>query len=128
MANAKRVRQELEIFVADQLHDFTQDLANDLEAKTPIDTGFARASWRPSSGVPGDETPEHPDFTGLGRAQAAAKQKARQNAAKVAFGANQRIEDKFITNNATYIEALNAGHSPQAPAGFVEGVIDDHTS
>ncbi|MDH7971042.1 hypothetical protein QH494_02515 [Sphingomonas sp. AR_OL41] len=29
-----------------------------------------------------------------------------------------------IENNVEYIEALNAGHSKQAPAGYVENTID----
>lgn len=128
MANARRVAAEMQIFAADTLHDFTLDLANELEAATPIDSGFARASWRVSSGAQGESKPEHPDFTGLGRAQAAARQKVVQTAAKIGFGANQNIENKFITNNATYIEALNAGRSNQAPAKFVEGVIDANTT
>ena len=36
-----------------------------------------------------------------------------------------RLEDgpTFVTNNAAYIRRLNAGHSAQAPAGFVEAVV-----
>lgn len=32
-----------------------------------------------------------------------------------------------VENQVPYIEALNTGHSKQAPAGFIEQVIDDAT-
>ena len=124
---AKRVGSELEAFAGRALTDFTLGLTDALADATPVDTGFAKASWRPSSGAPGPEIPENPNRSGGDPNAAAAAQRIKQKAARAAFGATPRINPKYIVNNADYINELNAGKSPQAPAGFVRGVIDDHT-
>lgn len=36
-------------------------------------------------------------------------------------------DQQVITNAVPYIGELNRGHSKQAPAGFIEAVIDRHT-
>ena len=127
MANAREVARHLTDFTAGKITNFTLDLAQALEDTTPIDSGFARKSWRPSSGAPEQAEPEHPDSTGTTREQAAAAQGAKQSAAQTVFRANRKIEDKHILNSAVYIEELNAGKSSQAPSGFVETVIDVYT-
>ena len=126
-SEARRVGAEMRQFIGEKITDFTLHLTDELAVATPVDTGFARASWRPTSGSPGPETPENPGRSGGDPQAAAATQAAKQQAARAAFGAVPRINDKFITNNADYINELNAGKSPQAPAGFVQGVIDDNT-
>ena len=125
---ARRVGNELEAFVGTSLRDFTLDLSEDLQRSTPVDSGFAQSSWRPKSGAAGRESPEHPDSYGGGRIAAAELQRTIQQDHEAAFKTNKNIEDKFLLNNANYINELNAGKSPQAPAGFVERVISDHTS
>ena len=123
---ANHTMGEVELDVAHCLTDFTLHLTNELSTATPVDTGFARASWRPTSGAPGPEVPENPHNSGDPIA-AAVNQEVRQRAAKAAFAALPRVNDKFITNNADYILELNDGKSPQAPSGYVQGVIDANT-
>ena len=124
---AARVAGELEDFVGSSLRDFVSVLSNDLKVRTPIDSGFARASWRPKSGGPGIENPEHPDFISTDREAAAKLQETIQRDFESVFRNNRKVEDKFLVNNADYINELNAGKSPQASAGFVERIINDHT-
>ena len=126
-SEARRVGAEMRQFIGEKITDFTLDLTELLASATPVDTGFAKASWRPTSGSPGPEVPESPNRSGGDPEAAAANQAAKQSAARAAFGATPNINDKFITNNADYINELNAGKSPQAPAGFVQDVIDDNT-
>ena len=127
VAEAKRVAAELEEFVGSALRDATLDLSKNLQIATPIDSGFARASWRPTSGAAGTERPEHPDRYGGDRPAAAELQRTIQRDHERVFKTNTNVEDKFLINNADYINELNAGKSPQASAGFVEREIDGIT-
>ncbi len=78
---------------------------------TPVDTGHARASWVPAVGAPNLVEP-----VGTSGALAAAGA-AQVMAYKLAQGM------LYISNVAPYIRRLNAGHSNQAPAMFVELAI-----
>ena len=77
---------------------------------TPVDTGFARANWRPSLNAPAPTPISFLDPTGtatISRIELVAKLwRVGQTA--------------FITNRAPYIQDLNEGSSPQAVDGFVE--------
>lgn len=83
------------------------NLTANLIESTPVDTGFARANWIPSSGAP--------DLSGTGEGQAAG----------IASMASYKLEQGVanVSNGAAYIQRLNAGHSQQAPAAFVEREI-----
>jgi hypothetical protein len=95
--------------VQDDLHTIIwaslMDLGSDLRAGTPVDTGFAANSWSESANgspgpIEGHEGPtEGPD-------------------AAVLHAAVGGVAS--FNNSAVYIRRLNQGHSPQAPAGWVE--------
>ena len=89
-----------------QIHDGVID-------KTPRDTGRAAGSWGISLDTPGDYQLPEGDYGGSGRA-AKSQQKVLSKLQKDPY------HEVFIYNNLDYIEALNMGHSRQAPAGFVE--------
>lgn len=73
---------------------------------TPVDTGFARASWRIGLNRPG-----------------AALGSARPNQIVTSL-AGARAGDKLIlSNNTKYIRRLEYGHSQQAPQGMVRVVF-----
>jgi hypothetical protein len=77
---------------------------------TPVDTGFARANWRPSINAPASSPISFLDPTGKATISRI-----------IIVGLRWQVGDVFyITNRTPYIGALNAGHSPQAPAGFVQ--------
>ena len=99
----------------------TLDLQANLIETTPVDTGWARANWVAGIGQPvlplqpegGRRTP--------GEVQAAASRAANANAGVLRYTVRQgRV---FMSNNVPYVEALNSGHSAQAPAGFVQQAI-----
>lgn len=77
---------------------------------TPVDTGFARANWRPSLNSPATSPISFLDPTGsatIARIETVARR--------------FRIGDQaFLTNRAPYIGRLNEGSSPQRAAGFVQ--------
>mgnify|MGYP003117732156 FL=1 len=92
---------------------------------TPIDTGWASANWLPSVGEPNVISGEPADpREGPTPAEVAARAKL------AAAGENEvlawRLKDGpiFSTNNVAYIGALNRGHSPQSPRGFVQIAIE----
>lgn len=83
---------------------------------TPVDTGRARANWQVGIGEPKVGTLPEPASPG-GGAQLALDSAASSIAT---YNGEGTIH---ITNNLPYIEALNNGHSSQAPAGFVERAV-----
>lgn len=91
------------------------EVTAELQQATPVDTGFARASWVPSIGVPSAEmggTPQAPD------AGAAETGLARVARFKLSDGR------AYVSNNTRYIGILDRGSSRQAPAGFVRASIE----
>lgn len=107
--------------VADRLADgitryvviLGEEIAEELVPNTPVDTGYARGNWRPSINAPSPVPVSFLDPTGaatIARIKATARQ----------FRPGDTL---FIVNRAPYIGRLNAGSSPQAPAGFVQESI-----
>jgi len=96
-------------FVDVHTKDFLYDLWFELVELTPVDTGRARASWYVTGGAPKRvvlpdgqyDFPSPPDLD-----------KYKRNYTKW-----------FVSNTAPYIEFLNAGHSRQAPSGFIQQAI-----
>lgn len=82
--------------------------------RTPVDKGRARASWGVSIGEPGDY--EAPATTNMSDNQAAQAGFAQIEAIKGQLLTGKAI---WIFNNLPYIEALEYGHSDQAPNGMV---------
>lgn len=92
---------------------------------TPVDKGEARSGWHASVNKPGDV--RRPAFvlgskgsTGAQNSTAAIAD-ARHEIAK--FDSSQGDVAIFISNLVPHIVPLNAGHSPQAEAGFVEQAV-----
>ena len=81
------------------------DLERHIKSVMPVDTGRARASW--GRWTQGDIRKPNPKASA---ADAVHKEKG------------QGTDDMEITqgSNVPYISVLNAGHSKQAPAGFIE--------
>lgn len=91
------------------------DLDADLRRQTPVDTGYATNSWQAqANGSPAPRDGfEGPSGAGTDPA--------------VIFGGIGGVVS--LVNTAVYINRLNEGHSPQAPAGFVEAAasrLQDH--
>lgn len=111
---------DLAQFSEDRLIGLVLDLNANLAINTPIDIGWARANWVPSIGKPyeggKDKKPE--------RAKVAGALAAQQNGQAAVLGYKLEQGALFSTNNVVYIGMLNAGHSPQAPPGFVGRVIE----
>jgi len=96
----------LEQRIAMRCYEIQVNAHAELVAVTPVDTGFARSNWQPTLDAPAEGTVTALDSPGEPPGEG--------------FDAS-RI--RFVTNNATYIRRLDAGHSAQAPAGFVRAAL-----
>lgn len=81
-----------------------------LVGRTPVDTGRAKSNWLPSMDAPRQDVIEtrgtSPQPLGAG-----------------VWSVGQRPRQMWLSNNLPYIEALNAGSSPQAPPAFIETAV-----
>lgn len=112
-----RAAERLEDGSIEILRAIGAEVGEQLVAATPVDTGYARANWRPSINVPAVVPISALDPTG---AQTAARIKTVSRLARIG-------DEVWIANNAPYIGKLNQGSSPQAPAGFVQSSVADAT-
>ena len=109
MATLKIVLEDMDRAITSEIQELVFDIHGKLVQLTPVDTGWASNNWIPSVGTPikieafGSEV-----ATGL-------LEIAKWNAKNPAY----------ITNNVKYIQVLNAGHSRQAPPGFIEAIIQE---
>ena len=105
-----KVTRKLDVGITVVIATVASSIGAVLVPATPVDTGFARANWRPSLNVPAEVPITFLDPTGSA------------TIAKIAIvAARYRPGDVFfLVNNAKYIHALNQGTSPQAPPGFVQ--------
>lgn len=99
-----------------------------LRSGTPVDIGFARSGWTPSTGSPKSDPLKPP--TGLPRQtqkQLAAKRLATSKAAAALIAKTYRLGlgKAYWVNGVVYIVPLNSGSSSQAPKNFVEKAISD---
>lgn len=115
----------LELRVNTVLQRLALDMMGRIILRTPVDTGRARSSWDLSIGKPSEWVP--PEREGKGK-KIVAGQTFTMNAnagASVdskAFSTAKDItaaQPVFIVSNLDYIEALENGHSKQAPVGMV---------
>ncbi len=100
-----QITHSLETLVGDVI----EEIGDRLVPATPVDTGFARANWRPSLNIPIDVPLSFLDPSGQATMARIATLAARWQIGDIAY----------IRNNIAYIAALNAGSSPQAPPDFV---------
>lgn len=85
------------------------DLYDGIVRRTPVDTGRARANWRMTLDTPSDEV--------IGDGKDKGVKYPAPNAPDIETGEGEH--SIFIINNLAYIEALENGHSKQAPNGMV---------
>lgn len=110
MASRHEVMVALDAHAAKVCARLATNAVAELVEATPVDTGWARANWIPSLGRPVVQVVGTPDAPSTA-AQAA-------GLAEV-FTFTLDHMAIFVSNHVPYIARLDAGHSQQAPAGFV---------
>lgn len=88
---------------------------------TPVDLGWARANWVPSVGAP---FVGQSDIRDPSPQQIAARMQVAEQGLNNLLAWTPAAGPIFSTNNVPYIGALNNGHSPQSPRGFVQFAIE----
>lgn len=115
----------LELRVNIVLQRLALDMMGRIILRTPVDTGRARSSWDLSIGTPSEWVP--PEREGKGKKIVAGQtftmsDNAGSSVDSKAFATAKDItatQPVFIVSNLDYIEALENGHSKQAPVGMV---------
>ena len=112
------IARGLNRFTGRLIQKITLDLQANLIETTPVDTGWARANWVPAINRPFFPIQPEGGKRTSGEVQAAASRQSNATAGVLRYTVRQgRV---FVSNNVPYVEALNSGHSAQAPAGFVQ--------
>jgi hypothetical protein len=92
------------------------DLMNRIVLKTPVDTGRARGNWQLTQRSPAEDMV--PETSAKVSSSETPPSAILKEAEQTASG-SQLGDDIWISNNLPYIEALEEGHSQQAPHGMV---------
>ena len=92
------------------------DLMNRIVLKTPVDTGRARGNWQLTQRSPAEDMV--PATSAKVSSSETPPSAILMEAEQTASG-SQLGDDIWISNNLPYIEALEEGHSQQAPHGMV---------
>jgi len=113
-ADIRRLVAKYKTRVDDVVKQSVQELSERAVTGTPVDTGFARASWW--SSVDNSRT-SHPSPPAQGGGGAAAI-----SPGDIAAAPGHVFQ---LRNGAAYIRRLEFGHSAQAPSGWVRLAIAD---
>lgn len=100
----KKLAEKLDINIGIVQRKITFDLFTKITLRTPVDTGRARAGWDVTVGEPTAYVPPEGTY------------------GDKPFPEGVQIngeQPSYVVNNLEYIEALEHGHSKQAPAGMV---------
>lgn len=110
-AKVRRMGKTVEDNGGNLLRRTAMALDRRLVKQTPVDTGLARSNWL--AAVNRDRTKPGPILN----------PQAAIAATKIAIAGAKAGDTIYISNNLPYINALNAGKSPKAPAGFVDMIV-----
>lgn len=118
-SNAKNLMVGVFDFTRKESIQLAMEIHGRLVEETPKDTGWAASNWVPQIGSRFPSTVGSPESLD-----------ASQQAIGLAQLANWDIRKgpAYISNNVEYIQALNDGHSAQAPAMFVEKIVQSEVS
>lgn len=115
-AESRIVIEGLRDFTLRQVTQLAANITAGLIEDTPVDTGWARANWVVSLGVP---------QTSVVGSRDNVDQSAQQAGISTLLSMTSLGQGPiYISNNVPYIQKLNDGHSGQAPAGFVQSRVD----
>lgn len=106
---------ELDRLVGDTVYSLARDILVGVDQESPVDTGLFRGNWQAGVGT----VPTAPLQRLAPGGESLGTELSKLDAIESA-----PYSVVTIANNLPYAEALNSGHSQQAPAAFVEIVID----
>jgi hypothetical protein len=136
-AQFRELAQTLPLRANEAKKTLASTIENDLLQVTPVDTGQAVSNWQVTVDTPAEDTvpPYAPAREGYMKGvrtwtHRADPSQTRVDNASSALDVSRPIiagaqpgQPIFITNSVDYIQALDDGHSSQAPALFVDRAI-----
>lgn len=114
-------KKQINLMANEMAKDKAVKVAARLILGTPVDTSAAESNWQVSVGFPKTKEIE-PYFPGQDRSTAIQSALAAIEEAKRSVAKKKPGQLVYVVNNSEYIEYLNKGTSPQAPAGFIESL------
>lgn len=127
MADLKGFERDLDKFAASLnigveqvVKKIALDVFTGVVRKTPVDKGRARASW-----VIGVERPLNSPELSTDKTFSAAEAAQFANLELAELSRLKPFDTVFISNSLPYIEALEDGHSKQAPQGMVAVTLSE---
>jgi hypothetical protein len=115
LASLNQVIDGLDDLISKAVKQLVVNSTKNLKESTPIDTGFARSNWVPQIGSPFGGVS---GTLGVGSLPNVASD-ASQVSGLLSVLTGYKSGKVYISNNVTYIQALDSGHSKQEPKGFV---------
>ncbi len=112
-----RIMSELEHVMETVVKEATEGITKELINTTPVDTGFARSNWIPSTGEPVPTVAGVRDSSGIDHGPQVTGLREISMSYKISKGT------VYISNKVPYITILNTGTSTQAPRAFVQKAI-----
>lgn len=120
----RRVSDELRALIERAMRRLTFRVFQALTSANPVDTGFSRAGWIPSTQAPAPGPSTRPTVRSDAEALAARLFAKHSDAARaIRDGYKLQSGAVYIVNNVGYVIYLNQGTSAQAPAMFIERAI-----
>lgn len=121
--NRRKLDRIIEGYIERAMRQVQLRAFQSLTSATPVDTGFARAGWSPSTGAP-EPGPSNAKSRELALAQAAELFGKHSKAAEaLKSGYKLKQGPIFIVNAVVYVPRLNDGYSAQAPSNFIQQAI-----
>lgn len=106
-----KIGREMRAKLSSMLSDVMIAAADSVTRATPVDTGHAMSNWVLSVGAPYGSVDGSREAVSFNAQSAGIERIQRYD-----VGRDGKI---YLRNNVFYLQYLDKGHSPQAPAGFV---------
>jgi hypothetical protein len=115
--------EKIDVNLSTVVRRATAQLYSDIVQRTPVDTGYCRRNWQPSADPPPtDAIGEYPKKE-KGKHVDVLEPLYSPEGANTAIPIAKGVTKTWIVNNVVYAEALENGHSNQAPYGMVRIAI-----
>lgn len=112
----QKFAEKIDVNLSTVVRRVSAGIYSDIVKAWPVDTGYSRRNWQVSANTPIEGTIGTPPKKNSGEVQQPLYEPEGQN---TALPLAKGDLDVWIVNNVAYAEALENGHSKQAPHGCV---------
>jgi Bacteriophage HK97-gp10, putative tail-component len=115
--------EKIEVNLSTVVRRAAAQLYSDIVQRTPVDTGYCRRNWQVSADSPAEGVIGEPPKKKKGMPKGELEPLYSPEGANTAIPIAKGVTLIWIVNNVVYAEALENGHSKQAPNGMVRIAI-----